>query len=82
MVYSKHVNIDQNGRMLDEASQKRLPSGNIFTQLFSEQNFIITSSVIVQKRYLKQRVYSMNNFLTVKTGTCGYGLHSTLKLGD
>ena len=49
MVYSKHLNIDQNGRMLDEASQKRLPSGNIFTQLFSEQNFIITSSVVVRK---------------------------------
>ena len=49
MVYSKHLNIDQNGRMLDETSQKRLPSGNIFTQLFSKQNFIITSSVVVRK---------------------------------
>src|SRR3989338_6857241 len=53
MVYSKHLNIDQNGRMLDEASQKRLPSGNVFAQLFSEQNFINTSSVIVQKEVFK-----------------------------
>ena len=49
MVYSKHVNIDKNGRVLDEASKRRLPSGNVFAQLFSEQNFIITSSVVVRK---------------------------------
>lgn len=49
MVYSKHVNIDEKGRVLDEASKRRLPSGNVFAELFSEQNFIITSSVVVRK---------------------------------
>jgi glycosyltransferase involved in cell wall biosynthesis len=49
MVYSKHINIEENGRHLDGDTRKRLPSGNIFIQLFSEQNFIITSSVVVKK---------------------------------
>ncbi|MEK7290503.1 MAG: glycosyltransferase, partial [Planctomycetota bacterium] len=49
MVYSKHINIDINGSVLDGDTKKRLPSGNIFIQLFSEQNFIITSSVVVKK---------------------------------
>ena len=49
MIYSKHMNIDDKGRVLDGCTKKRLPSGNIFIQLFSEQNFIIPSSVVVQK---------------------------------
>lgn len=49
MVYSKHINIGENGRPIDGDTRKRLPSGNIFIQLFSEQNFIITSSVVVKK---------------------------------
>ncbi len=49
MVYSKHVNIDENGRVIDADVKKRLPSGNIFIQLFSEQNFVIASSVVVRK---------------------------------
>ncbi len=49
MVYSRHINIDNNGNKLDEGSRTRLPSGNIFIQLFSEQNFITTSSVVVRK---------------------------------
>jgi len=49
MVYSKHLNIDEKGGVFDGAVKKRLPSGNIFVQLFSEQNFIISSSVVVRK---------------------------------
>ena len=49
MVYSKHINIDEKGDDLGGNTKKQLPSGNIFTQLFSEQNFIITSSVVVRK---------------------------------
>ena len=49
MVYSKHINIDEKGDDLNGNTKKQLPSGNIFTQLFSEQNFIITSSVVVRK---------------------------------
>lgn len=49
MVYSKHLNIDEKGKEFDGATQKRLPSGRIFLQLFSEQNFIISSSVVVRK---------------------------------
>ncbi len=49
MVYSKHLNVDVNGRALNGGTKKRLPSGNIFTQLFSEQNFIIPSSVVVRR---------------------------------
>lgn len=49
MVYSKHTNIDENGVVLDEGIKKRLPSGNIFIRLFSEQNFIVPSSVVVRK---------------------------------
>lgn len=49
MVYSLHTNIDAEGCVLDGALKKRLPAGNIFNQLFSEQNFIIASSVIVRK---------------------------------
>lgn len=49
MVYSKHMNIDEKGRVLGGTPKRRLPSGNIFIQLFSEQNFIIASSVIVRK---------------------------------
>lgn len=50
MVYSRHVNIDNMGNTIDECSKRQLPSGNIFTQLFTEQNFIITSSVLVLKK--------------------------------
>lgn len=49
MVYSRHTNIDENGVELDVKTKKRLPSGNIFIQLFSEQNFVISSSVVVRK---------------------------------
>lgn len=49
MVYSRHTNIDENGVVLDGEIKRRLPSGNIFIQLFSEQNFIISSSVVVRK---------------------------------
>jgi len=49
MTYSKHINIDSNGNKLGEGSRIMLPSGNIFIQLFSEQNFIITSSVVVRR---------------------------------
>jgi len=49
MVYSKHINIDEKGNDLNGNTKNKLPSGNIFTQLFSEQNFIITSSVVVRK---------------------------------
>ncbi len=49
MIYSKHINIDEKGDDLDGNTKRQLPSGNIFTQLFSEQNFIITSSVVVRK---------------------------------
>ncbi len=49
MVYSKHINIDEKGDDLDGNTKRQLPSGNIFTQLFSVQNFIITSSVVVRK---------------------------------
>jgi glycosyltransferase involved in cell wall biosynthesis len=49
MVYSKHINIDEKGNNFNGNTKKQLPSGNIFTQLFSEQNFIITSSVVVRK---------------------------------
>ncbi|OQY97646.1 MAG: hypothetical protein B6D35_14535 [Candidatus Brocadia sp. UTAMX2] len=49
MVYSKHLNIDEKGVVSDDAVKKRLPSGKIFIQLFSEQNFILTSSVVVRK---------------------------------
>ena len=48
MVYSKHINIDEKGCVLDGGPKIRLPSGNIFIQLFSEQNFIIPSSVVVR----------------------------------
>jgi len=49
MVYSKQVNIDEHGGVIDADVKKRLPSGNIFIQLFSEQNFVISSSVVVRK---------------------------------
>src|SRR4030066_1147661 len=49
MVYSKHINIDEKGCVVNGSVKKQLPSGNIFIQLFSEQNFIITSSVVVRK---------------------------------
>lgn len=49
MVYSKHINIDEKGDDLNGNTKKQLPSGNVFIQLFSEQNFIITSSVVVRK---------------------------------
>lgn len=49
MVYSKQINIDEKGYALDGCPKRRLPYGNIFIQLFSEQNFIIASSVVVRK---------------------------------
>ncbi len=49
MVYSRHINIDEKGYALGDGRRKRLPSGNIFIRLFSEQNFIISSSVVVRK---------------------------------
>ena len=49
MVYSKHINIDEKGRVVNGSVKKQLPSGNVFTQLFSEQNFVIASSVVVRK---------------------------------
>lgn len=49
MVYSRHTNIDEKGCVLNGDGKRRLPSGNIFIQLFSEQNFIICSSVVVRK---------------------------------
>lgn len=49
MVYSGHTNIDEKGRTLNGGVKKRLPSGKIFFQLYSEQNFIIPSSVVVRK---------------------------------
>ncbi len=49
MVYSKHINIDSKSQFLEGKIRRRLPSGNIFTQLFFEQNFIICSSVVVRK---------------------------------
>lgn len=53
MVYSGYVNIDENGYLLNRNPRKQLPSGNIFIQLFSEQNFIITPSVVVSKEVFK-----------------------------
>ena len=49
MVYSKHINIDEKGDDLNGNTKRQLPSGNIFLQLFSEQNFVISSSVVVRK---------------------------------
>lgn len=49
MVFSKHINIDDRGCELNGSTKKQLPSGNIFIQLFYEQNFIISSSVVVRK---------------------------------
>ncbi|MEP9411068.1 MAG: glycosyltransferase [Candidatus Brocadia sp.] len=49
MVYSRHINIDEKGFALGGDRKKRLPSGNIFIRLFSEQNFVISSSVVVRK---------------------------------
>ncbi|WP_347273679.1 glycosyltransferase [Candidatus Kuenenia sp.] len=49
MVYSKHINIDSKSQFMEGKIMRRLPSGNIFTQLFFEQNFIICSSVVVRK---------------------------------
>lgn len=49
MVYSKHINIDSKSQFLEGKIRRTLPSGNIFTQLFFEQNFIICSSVVVRK---------------------------------
>jgi glycosyltransferase involved in cell wall biosynthesis len=49
MVYSRHININERGYTLGSDRKKRLPSGNIFIRLFSEQNFIITSSVVVRR---------------------------------
>ncbi len=49
MVCSRHINMDEHGKVFDEAPGKQLPSGNVFSQLFSEQNFVITSSVTVRK---------------------------------
>ncbi|MCF6155437.1 MAG: glycosyltransferase [Candidatus Brocadia sp.] len=49
MVYSKQINMDEKGYALDGCSKRRLPSDNIFIRLFSEQNFIIASSVVVRK---------------------------------
>lgn len=49
MVYSRHMNIDEQGVVLDGGTKRRLPSGNIFIRLFSEQNFIVPSSVVVRK---------------------------------
>ncbi|NUO08048.1 MAG: glycosyltransferase [Candidatus Brocadia sp.] len=49
MVYSQHMNIDEKGHVLSGGPLKRLPSGNIFIQLFSQQNFVISSSVVARK---------------------------------
>ena len=49
MVYSKHINIDSKSQFLEGKIRRTLPSGNIFLQLFFEQNFIICSSVVVRK---------------------------------
>ncbi len=49
MVYSKHINVDEKGTFINRGTKRRLPSGNIFIQLFSEQNFITTSTVVVKK---------------------------------
>ncbi len=49
MVYSRHINVDESGRPLGESAKRRLHSGNVFTRLFSDQNFILTSSVMVRK---------------------------------
>lgn len=49
MVYSRHVNVDEKGKFINRGTKRQLPSGNIFIQLFSEQNFITTSTVVVKK---------------------------------
>lgn len=49
MLYSRHLNIDEKGAVFDGTTKNRLPSGDIFLQLFSEQNFIISSSVVARK---------------------------------
>lgn len=53
LVYSKHIGIDEKGYVHSRGSKRRLPSGNIFIQLFSNQNFITTSTVVVQKEVFK-----------------------------
>ena len=50
MVYSRHLNIDEHGHISGESAKKSLPSGNVFIRLFSEQNFILTSTAVVQKK--------------------------------
>ncbi|MBM4053175.1 MAG: glycosyltransferase [Planctomycetes bacterium] len=49
MVYSKHINVDSKSRYREGKIKGKLPSGNIFAQLFFEQNFVICSSVVVRK---------------------------------
>lgn len=49
MVYSKHINVDEKGKIINRGTRRRLPSGNIFIQLFSDQNFVTTSTVVVKK---------------------------------
>ncbi|MCF6150425.1 MAG: glycosyltransferase [Candidatus Kuenenia sp.] len=49
MVYSKHINIDSKSQFREGKIRGKLPSGNIFLQLFFEQNFVICSSVVVRK---------------------------------
>ncbi|MDO8140583.1 MAG: glycosyltransferase [Candidatus Brocadiales bacterium] len=49
MVFSKHINIDDRGCVIDGNIRKQLPYGNIFIPLYMEQNFIISSSVVVRK---------------------------------
>lgn len=54
MVYSKHINVDEKGCVLNKGPKRCLPSGNIFVQLFSEQNFVTTSSVVVLKKVFEK----------------------------
>jgi len=49
MVYSKHINIDEKGCIRAGKIKRSLPSGNIFQKLYSEENFVICSSVVVRK---------------------------------
>ncbi|MDR4508537.1 MAG: glycosyltransferase [Candidatus Brocadiaceae bacterium] len=49
MVYSRHLNIDKEGKVTGESPKQALPSGTIFSELFSEQNFILTSTVMVRR---------------------------------
>lgn len=53
MIYSKHINIDEEGNFFSDASKKQLPSGNIFLRLFSQENFIVTPSVVIREEIFK-----------------------------